>query len=230
VPVHPSGTKLGLSGSYMDYHVMTPSLRAQDIRGNTTSVSLDVSQPLVRNRSFNLFATAAYEGRTFENKMGACRCSDYRSDAINAGLTGNLYDNIFGGGKTVASIMATAGNLNLDGSNNKVADAKSANTQGDYAKLVMSISRLQTITPELALLASLTTQVASKNLGSYEKLMLGGSNSLRAYPAGEGNGAVVKDVVLKSTSALPIAELKMVVICEPSSSNYSNLKPSAACK
>lgn len=32
VPVHPSGTKLGLSGSYMDYNVMTPSLRSQDIR------------------------------------------------------------------------------------------------------------------------------------------------------------------------------------------------------
>ena len=188
IPVHPSGTKLSLSGSYMAYDVVTPSLRSQDIHGNTTSMNAELSQPLMRNRSFNLFAVTSYDGRMFDNKTGATTDSNYRSDSVSAGLTGNLYDNILGGGKTVVSLMATAGRLDLDGSPNKANDAKAANTQGDYSKLVLNLSRLQTLTTEWAVLASLTTQMASNNLGSYEKMILGGSNSLRAYPSGEGTG------------------------------------------
>lgn len=188
LPVHPSGTKFSLSGSYMEYQVVTPSMRSQDIHGSTSTFNMEISQPLVRNRSFNLFAVTAYDGRMFDNKAGATTSSNYRSDAITAGLASNIYDNVFGGGKTVATVMASMGNLNLDGSPNKAGDAGSVNSQGQYSKLVASVSRLQTITQELSFLASLTTQLTNKNLGSYEKMMLGGSNSLRAYPAGEGTG------------------------------------------
>ncbi len=188
LPVHPSGTKFSLSGSYMEYQVVTPSMRSQDIHGSTSTFNLEISQPLVRNRSFNLFAVTAYDGRMFDNKAGATTSSNYRSDAITAGLASNIYDNVFGGGKTVATVMASMDNLNLDGSPNKAGDAGSVNSQGQYSKLVASVSRLQTITQELSFLASLTTQLTNKNLGSYEKMMLGGSNSLRAYPAGEGTG------------------------------------------
>ncbi len=188
IPVHPSGTKLGVSGSFMAYDIVTPSLRSQDIHGSTTAVNAELSQPLIRNRSFNMFALVSYDGRQFLNKSGATTNSDYRSDAISAGLTGNLYDTFFGGGKTVAALTATAGRLNLDGSPNQAADRQAGNTQGDYSKLVMSMSRLQTLTADLSLLVSVNTQVASKNLGSYEKMALGGPNSLRAYPSGEGVG------------------------------------------
>ena len=188
LPVHPSGSKLSLSASAMGYEVVTPSLRSQDIHGTTTTFSSEFSQPLIRNRSFNVFGLVSYDGRQFLNKSGATTSSDYRSDAISAGLTANLYDSLLDGGKTVASVMATAGRLNLDGSPNKASDGQGANTQGDYSKFVLSLSRLQTITPDLSLLVSVNTQLAGKNLGSYEKMSLGGSNSLRAYPAGEGAG------------------------------------------
>ena len=188
VPVHPSGSKLGINASVMGYQVIAPSLRSQDIHGTTTTVSSDFSQTLIRNRSFNMFALVNYDGRQFLNKTGATTNSDYRSDSVSAGLTGNLYDNILDGGKTVASVTVTAGRLNLDGSPNKAGDARGANTQGDYSKFVVTLSRLQTLTTDVSVLVTVTSQLASKNLGPYDKMAVGGSNSLRAYPAGEGTG------------------------------------------
>jgi hemolysin activation/secretion protein len=188
IPVHPSGTKLSLSGSYMGYDVVTPSLKSQNIHGDTFTTGVELSQPILRNRSFNLFAIVGYDGRMFDNKAGANTTSNYRSDAGNVGLSANLYDDFMGGGKTIATITGTYGNLNLDGSPNKTSDRLGANTQGDYAKLAMSLARLQTITKELSLLTSVNAQLANKNLSPYEKMILGGSSSLRAYAAGEGAG------------------------------------------
>jgi hypothetical protein len=89
-----------------------------------------------------------------------------------------------------------------------------------------------------AVLTGLTLSAPQTSPGTYVASVSGTDqnynltmvNGVLQINSATDNGAVVKDVVLKSTSALPIAELKMVVICEPSSSNYSNLKPSTACK
>ena len=62
------------------------------------------------------------------------------------------------------------------------ANFKSA---GNYAKLVLSGSRLQVLPNKDYLFYGVQGQFASKNLDSSEKFSLGGPNGVRAYPSPE---------------------------------------------
>jgi hemolysin activation/secretion protein len=105
------------------------------------------------------------------------------------GVYGNLFDSLYGGGANNASLALVQGNVDLSGSPNEAADALTTRTAGTFWKLRFSASRLQSITDHIALFASLDGQLASKNIDSSEKLYLGGSQGVRAYPENEIGGA-----------------------------------------
>ncbi|MDE2398879.1 MAG: BamA/TamA family outer membrane protein, partial [Burkholderiales bacterium] len=68
-------------------------------------------------------------------------------------------------------------------------DTRTAATQGSYSVLHWSANRLQTLRPDLSLMAAAQGQIASKNLAPAEKFYLGGMNGVRAYPSGEAGGS-----------------------------------------
>ena len=61
-------------------------------------------------------------------------------------------------------------------------------SNGHYDKLSVQAMRLQGVTHTLSLYAAISVQFASKNLDISEKMSLGGSTGVRAYPSGEANG------------------------------------------
>jgi hemolysin activation/secretion protein len=67
-------------------------------------------------------------------------------------------------------------------------DSATAQTEGRYAKAGLNATRLQSLGNTTALFASLSGQIASKNLDSSEKLPLGGATGVRAFPQGEASG------------------------------------------
>lgn len=189
VPVSAFGTKVTASGSMMTYQLVAPEFRAAHIEGTSQTVGLEVSHPLLRTRSLNLYATAGYDGRSFDNLANYVTTSQYRTDALSLGLTANQFDQLGGGGVNTASLSGHLGRVNLDGSPNKAADAAASHTQGLYSKFKASLSRSQTVTEDLSLFTSLSGQYAFKNLDSSEKLFVGGASGVRAYPSSEGGGS-----------------------------------------
>ncbi len=83
------------------------------------------------------------------------------------------------------SFTWSTGNLDIQSAPAALTDATTARTDGHYDKLAIDFTRLQSVSGPFALYAGLQGQWASKNLDISEKLGLGGSEGVRAYPEGE---------------------------------------------
>lgn len=205
VPLGRDGWRLGASSSWMHYRLVSDQYNAGGLAGQGTasSAGLDLSYPLVRTRSRNLYATLSAESKRFDNLSGATTTSSYGALPITLGLNGNLFDGLAGGGANAMSLALTVGDLNLTGSPTQTADALTTQTEGRFGKLRYALSRQQQISPNWSLYASFSGQWADKNLDSSEKFYLGGSSGVRAYPSNEGSGSLGQMANLELRWQLP---------------------------
>ena len=188
-PLGSNGWRIGANASGMSYKLIAPEFLALNGKGTSATYGLEASYPIIRARLKNLYFNAAADSKTFDNESAGATTTRYTVDSTTFGLTGNLFDNLAGGGANSASLSFTQGRLDLDGSANQAADAATTRSAGSFSKLRYAATRQQVITDSVSLFGSLTGQVASKNLDSSEKFYLGGSSGVRAYPASEGGGA-----------------------------------------
>ncbi len=189
LPLGADGWRAGINASQLDYDLVAPEFRALAGLGDSSSMGLEASYPLVRSRLKNLFFNLAYDRRSFFNMAGGTTSSAYEIDALTLSLAGNLFDRWGGGGANSASLSLVSGRLDRDGSPNRAADATTTRTHGSYGKLRYAFARQQVITSEVSLFAAYSGQLANDNLDSSEKFYLGGAHGVRAYPANEGGGA-----------------------------------------
>lgn len=189
LPVGARGLQVGVDASHLSYHIVTAQFAALDARGDSTTVGLHASYPLVRARLGNLYLSAAAGDHWFDNRSLDVTTSRYSLETGQVSLTGNRYDHLLAGGSSTVSLTFEQGLVDLGGSPNEAMDAETADTAGSFHKVSLSLSRLQELTHRLSLYASATGQVASRNLDSSEKLYLGGENGIRAYPTNEGGGS-----------------------------------------
>jgi len=151
--------------------------------------SLYASYPLIRSYNNNLNLLLDVDQRFFQDNIGAYATStDKRASVLIAGISGNYSDNFGGGGLTDYSLSGVAGDLSIETPAGRAEDALTARSNGGYAKLSASISRLQNLVGPLSLYVSVRGQIASKNLDESEKMELGGASGVRAYPEGEAYG------------------------------------------
>jgi hemolysin activation/secretion protein len=197
LPLGVRGLRLSAQASNIGYHVISVELAALGARGQAQTASLGLSWPIERSRLLNLNASLRQEVRRYDNEANGATSSRYRIDASNADLSGNVFDTLGGGGASSASLSLVAGRVDLSGSPNQLADAQTARTAGPYAKLGLTLTRQQAITETLSLSIAAAWQRASKNLDSSEKIYLGGSAGVRAYPASEGGGALGHTLTLE---------------------------------
>lgn len=209
LPVGYDGWRIGVNASYMRYKLITEETQSTKPRGDSKVVGLDVQYPLIRSQVANLYINGALDTKYFKNEFlgtaGYETSSDYRLHVLSAGLSGNQYDDWIGGGLTSASVNLGIGKVDLSGSTstNRANDAAGAATAGNYGRLRLHASRHQNIIEDLTLLASASAQYASKNLDSSEKLYLGGSSGVRAYPNSEGAGSEGYSLSLELRQRLP---------------------------
>lgn len=178
VPVNHDGLRLGFSLSDMNYRVLTGS----SAHGKSDSIGMDLSYPLLRSRLQNIYLLAGIEDKNFYNAITEVQ-SNYSSSSLRAGLSGNWFDDWFGGGANSASLQGLFGELN----NIQVHPAK--DTIGHhYRKITYSLSRQQSLSSAHSLYVNVSGQHARKNLDSSERFFIGGISSVRAYPASEHGG------------------------------------------
>jgi hemolysin activation/secretion protein len=143
---------------------------------------------MLRSRQRNLNLLVNLDLKAFDNWSSFGPTSKYNVDVLTVGLNGNSFDMLGGGGANFASLSLVGGSVDLSGSANQANDAASAQTEGHYTKLKLSVSRNQSVTDQISIYGQLAMQRANRNLDSSEKLTLGGASGVRAYPSGEAIG------------------------------------------
>jgi hemolysin activation/secretion protein len=203
VPVGNDGWRVGLNGAHLDYRVITAEFAALDAHGTSTTAGLEASYPLVRSRLENLYLSFNLDDKRFDNDSAGATVTNYTIRSASAGLYGNLFDTLGGGGANSARVTLQQGEDDLAGSPNEGADSLTTRVAGSFQTLRFSVSRLQSVTDRLSLYADLSGQAASKNLDSSEKFYLGGADGMRAYPMNEGGGAAGLLLNLEAREPLP---------------------------
>lgn len=183
VPDGYNGLRLGLSLSTLSFRVVEGSTKAAQLKGRTHSQGLDLSYPLVRARLHNLYLTSGLETKSFFTQDSSGVKSDYASDALRVGLSGNRFDSLGGGGANSASVQLLWGHLTSMQTHGQLDTIGRASHKLNY-----SLSRQQSVAPSHSALLSLTGQFATQTLDSSEKFYIGGAQSVRAYPSGELGG------------------------------------------
>jgi hemolysin activation/secretion protein len=203
LPVGSRGIRAGVNVSHLSYGIVTSDFAALDAHGTSDAVGIEASYPLLRSRLKNLYLGLNADDKRFDNSSAGLTTTKYSAQTATLGLYANSFDNLLGGGATNASIALVQGRVDLDGSPNEAIDALTTRTAGSFHKLRFSASRLQGITERFSLYASVSGQSASKNLDSSEKLYLGGSSGVRAYPQDEAGGAEGLLMTLEARTRLP---------------------------
>ena len=191
VPDGANGLRLGVSASSMRYRVIGGSaeLKALQIKGGSSSMGLEWSYPLLRTRMRNLYVSGGLDSKSFSSdNVNSSTAdpksrSDYDSNSLRLGLSGNQFDNWGGGGANSAFMQLLWGQLT-----NMQAHSQIDSIGRGFNKLSYSLSRQQNLTSSQSLFVSLQGQYATQVLDSSEKFYIGGAQSVRAYPVSELGG------------------------------------------
>jgi len=191
VPVGYSGWRAGVHSSNLIYRVITSDFDTGNAsttpHGTATTLGWDASYPLVRSQMHNVNLAFSFDNKKFDN-IFATSATSYGIRVYNATLSANQTDQWNGGGITNSSIALTSGDKS---------------TEGQYNKLNLNLSRLQSVNETLSLYVAASAQTASTNLDSSERIYLGGATGVRAYPASEGGGSEGNTLTLELRQRLP---------------------------
>ncbi|MET3134462.1 hemolysin activation/secretion protein [Oxalobacteraceae bacterium GrIS 1.11] len=186
VPLGYDGWRAGASASLLDYRLVANNFNGLNAKGSSTTAGLDLSYPIIRSRQQNLYLGLNLDRKRFDNLANQVTSSHYGNEAFSMALSGNLFDELGGGGANSASLALVSGRLALGA----IDPGETAALEGRYTKMRYSASRLQALSAGVALYAALSGQESNaRNLDSSEKFYLGGAGGVRAYPADEGGGS-----------------------------------------
>jgi hemolysin activation/secretion protein len=179
-----------IGASYTEFHYQLDNqFSVLHADGSEQIASVYGSYPLIRSYDDNLWATAEFDHRTFQNNIRATSTStDYADNVGIVGFHGDHHDTLGGGGWDSYSVYGSFGDLDVQSPLARAEDALTARSEGGYQKLTYSVSRLQTIAGPFSIYGWVRGQVASKDLDISEKMELGGPVGVRAYPEGEAYG------------------------------------------
>jgi hemolysin activation/secretion protein len=190
LPIGSDGWRVGAHASNMSYQLQG-SFASSDGHGTSRTNGFDASYPIVRSQQENLNLTWIYDSKSMINYSAGAVSSDYGIRVMSVSLAGNRVDTWMGGGLTTGSTTLTSGHNNLG------TDATTANTTGNYSKVVLSLARQQSLTERVSGFASVTSQYANKNLDGSEKIFVAGTNGVRAYQGGDGSGTTGQTLTLE---------------------------------
>lgn len=190
LPIGYTPARLSMSYAQVDY-ALGGTFADLNSYGTAYVGEANVSYPLVRSRSRTVMARLGYQEKFLRDHMTVEGTETLYSKHVGstvAGLNLESRDSWMGGGFNGASAQFHWGRLRLDTADDQQYD----DNQGDYGhaghfgKVELQYSRLQAVTRKVSLYASVSQQLASRNLDPAEKMSLGGPRGVRAYPSSEG--------------------------------------------
>ena len=190
LPVGGLGTRLSLDFTRSEY-ALGKEFAALGATGVADIVSLSAVQPVYRARERNLFLSAALERKSLHDQTSTpASQSDKTINDVRAGVLGNFSDGLLGDGAFNSyALSMMAGQFAMD-ANSQLTDQGPGglNTAGRFGKFNLELQRVQYLDRSSQIQLSAQGQMASRNLPSAEKMVLGGPTGVRGYAAGEGAG------------------------------------------
>lgn len=187
-PLTTSGLGWGVNASAMNYS-LGADLENLGLSGSARTAGLSLAYPFILQSTFHLRGALAADFKALVDSGNGATLRDKRLLSWSATLVGDRLDDLGGGGASNFSLALTQGRLDLAGSaNDLAADQTGPRANGAYGKFTYALARLQKLPGPFTLFASINGQLASTNLDSSEKFILGGGTGVRAYPGGEGAG------------------------------------------
>ena len=209
LPVGGQGLRLSINTARLNY-ALGKQFAALGATGRADILGLGFAFPLIRSRNDNLYAQVnAEQKRLTDATANLVQSNNREINALRAGVTGNFADSLAGRlGLNSYAANITSGRLTLSPAELAVDQgAGGLQTAGVFSKVNLDYQRNQYLAGASSLNLIGQAQWASKNLGSAEKLSLGGPNGVRAYPVGEGAGDSGALISLEYRYPMPAALL-----------------------
>lgn len=188
------GTRLGAAYSQLSY-ALTGPFESLNAHGTAHVHSVWARNPLVRSGIGETFSDVRLH---FQIKIAGKQLRDHidvtstktdrNLDDWTLTLDGNARDGFLSGGVTSWNLGWTSGQVQFNNAAAQLVDANTANTQGNFSKLNLNLSRLQNLNPGNRLKLTFSGQLASTNLDSSQSMGAGGPNAVRAYDTNAVSG------------------------------------------
>lgn len=152
--------------------------------------SSKLSYPLVRSQKANLSLSIGIQAKDLRDDFLVAAVRETKSTfTIPVAIRFDYRDDLLRGGVSYGMASCSFGHLAMDDSL-AITDAATARKAGSFTKFNFDLARIQSLERELTCYARISAQWATRNLDSSERLGIGGSEGVRAYPLGEGSGDV----------------------------------------
>jgi hemolysin activation/secretion protein len=201
--------RMGAAFSELNY-ALGHEFKALDAHGQARIATLFGNYPVLRSRNANVNMGLSLDSKLLQDRADAIpSVNDKRVQVATVSLYGDHKGASRSAGVSRYSLAWSLGNLHLQTATARAVDANTALSQGTYSKLAFAVSRLQpTPIDRLSLFASLSGQVASKNLDVSEKMALGGMYGVRAYPEGEAyaDAGYLLTLEVRQQLSLPVTD------------------------
>lgn len=188
LPLGNGGWSTGLSVTRTQY-ALGSSFAELDARGQANVAEWQLSYPLIRGTALNLTAQASLERRRLNDEIRATgTATGKRATHGTLQLMLGLRDDVGAGADTRIALRVGRGHLGFTSPDAALIDSLSARTAGRYGTFNLDLQRNQRLGGGWGVLMAASGQLASRNLDSYQKFVLGGVQGLRGYPSGEAVG------------------------------------------
>lgn len=180
-----SGTLLSFSGNWTRIEP-DDKLDDLDILGHSLNLSTSINYPLIRQRDQSLILTLGFDYKNATTDILMSRLFADRIRSVNTGMTYAFSD----GWRGLNSIGLNVGKgLDIFGAR-KTGSEELSRGEGhsDFVKYEISALRMQSITDDIDIVASLKGQYANSPLLSSEEFGFGGPTQGRGYDTGELSG------------------------------------------
>lgn len=184
-PINYIGTRLGAQISKQRYR-LGGDFEVLRANGDFTRYTVFATHPIMRKDDRNLSAFVSLNDVAYNDRIDAVALSTQsRHRFVTARLYGDRNDTLLGRGQTAFYAEYQVGTVSLDPPEAANADALTLGTGGHFTRGRLHLERTQQVTPQSALFASATAQLASKNLAAGREILLTGPDAVRAYSSGE---------------------------------------------
>jgi len=182
------GTRFG--GSYSALHYsLGNSLSSLDAHGTAQVESLWIKHPLARTQTANVYGQIQYDQMQLRDDVDASAIQTHRHlGGWTLGLNGDWRDSFLLGAISTWNVGLMTGRVGFDNAAAQFIDSTTAQTEGGFTKVNMSLSRLQNLSLQDALYLTFSGQWADGNLDQALKMTVGGAYTVRAYDMGVISG------------------------------------------
>lgn len=187
LPVGYDGLRLGAGIARVQYE-LGGAFAPLEATGTADIVDVSATYPLIRQRATNLFLRASLDRKALTDEFEAVGLKiDKRVRGLGLGWAFEHRDGLLGGGYTSVNGVLYHGQLDIRDPLTELIDQSplGRDTEGDFTKLTVQATRLQTLASRLSLFLGIGVQRANRNLDPSEQLSLGGPRAVRAYSTNE---------------------------------------------